>query len=128
MKRILDAFTAQPMRQLGVAVAITAAAAAVAASVVYAERPQSDEPLAPNAGIATLTSSSASRIAQRAHGRSPKDADRLTPGPWVKRPGGEAAHVDDVQAPVAMPADSSVPSAQEALRDVAVEATLAPTF
>jgi hypothetical protein len=128
MKRILDAFTSQSMRRLGVAVAITAAAAAVAASVVYAERPQGEQLLANNDGIAPLSSSSASPVVQRAHSRSPKDADRLMPGPWAKRPAGRAAHVDDVQGPAKMLPNPSVPDAAEALRDVAVETTLAPTF
>ena len=55
MKWILNALRSQQLHRLGVAVAITGAAAAVAASVIFAERAQSDRPLPSRASSELVT-------------------------------------------------------------------------
>ena len=128
MRWFSDAFKSQQMRQLGVALATTGAAAAVAASAVLAAAPESAALLQARLGGSPTLESSAVRPAQIARSRSPKDADRATPGPWVKRERAEAtAGRADSLAPT--DTDVSVPAAAEALRGVAADALEpAPTF
>ena len=87
MKPRSNAFRSRQMRGLGVAGAIAGAAAAVAASVVIAERPQNDRLLPPSASAELVSPGGASRSEPRVRTRSPKDAGRLIPGPWVQRSG-----------------------------------------
>jgi hypothetical protein len=128
MRWFSNAFKSQQMRHLGVALATTGAAAAVAASAVLAARPESAALLQASEGAPpTMEEWSAVRPAH-AQSRSPKDADRVTSGPWVKRARIEAtaAHAD---TPAPTGADVSVPDAAEALRGVAADALEpAPTF
>lgn len=122
MKSILNAFKSQQMHRLGMAVAITGAAAALAASVVFAERPESDRRLPQGESAQPVAGSGTVRSELRAQARSPKDAGRLIPGPWVKRPRFQAL-ADRPDPGSAMPTDISVPDAAGALKDVAAEAT-----
>jgi len=128
MKPRSNAFRSRQMRGLGVAGAIAGAAAAVAASVVIAERPQNDRLLPPSASAELVSPGGASRSEPRVRTRSPKDAGRLIPGPWVQR-SGIAEWADNAGAGVTMPTDVSVPNAAAALKDVDGAATeTPPTF
>jgi hypothetical protein len=128
VESILKPFKSRQMRRLGMAVAITGAAAAVAASVVLAERPESDRVLPPSASAEPFSGSGAIRSEIRAQSRSPKDAGRLIPGPWVKPPRFDTL-ADKVDAGSAMATDLSLPDTAGALKDAAAEAAEAsPTF
>lgn len=105
MRTMLKWFQSRHGRSFLVAVAITGAAAAVAAAVGMVERPvhagtrMTSMPAAPAEGKAVATPP------QRAAIRSPKDAGRLLDPPWAK-PGATRA---------AAPGDASVPAAADAL-------------
>jgi hypothetical protein len=71
MNWMLNALRSQ-MHRLGVAVAITGAAVAVAASVVLAERSESDRPLPPNASVGVVTG-----VAMPTDGSLPAAAEAL---------------------------------------------------
>jgi hypothetical protein len=128
MKWILNSLKSQQVHRLAVAVAITGGAAAVAASAMLAERSGRDPSLAASGRPALVSGGSGFSSDQRGRIRSPKDADRLMPGPWVKRSRVDAS-ADQAGAGVTSPTDASLPAAAEALKDLAVEATeLPPTF
>ena len=124
MKWLFDA-SRPHLRRLGTAVAITGAAAAVAGGVVLAERPESDRLSRPAAIAVPVTDSSAQGPAPHHQTRSPKDADRLMPGPWVKRSRVHAS-ADPVDAEPSASADLSLPAAAEALAHRPADTAEAP--
>jgi hypothetical protein len=128
MKSISKASMAQRVRQLGVAIAITGATAAVAAAVVLAERPESDQRLTPTASAELVSGGATSWSDRVERTRSPKDAGRATAAPWVKRSRLDV-QAEQAEGRADTPADVSLPPAAEALKDRAAETTVAaPTF